>query len=228
MQKLHRAAAVAAATFLTIWSASTASAQDGGGRWQAKLFMSGVLPDGEIIEATGPAAAALTGADVKASDNWVPTLAIEYFPTKNLSIETICCGTMHHMTGTGALAGVPLVDHVVVVPATVTAKLHFDLGAVKPYVGAGPALILFPNNKPSSALRGMGLTDVDIAGKFSFAFQAGFDIPLNNHGLSFTADAKRYISHPVARFYDAAGVEQLRTRHRLDPWVIGAGLAYRF
>lgn len=123
------------------------------GRWQIKLLATAVLPDGSITTQSGPAMGALAGADVAGSDNYVPTLAVEYFVSPALSIETICCGTMHHMDGTGALANVRLVDKVFIVPATVTAKYHFNLGRVQPYLGAGPALFIFANKEPGAALK---------------------------------------------------------------------------
>ncbi|MEP6868439.1 MAG: OmpW family outer membrane protein [Novosphingobium sp.] len=41
-------------------------------------------------------------------------------------------------------------------------------------------------------------------------------------------DAKRYFLATSAHWYNAAGTEVLATRHKLDPWVLSAGLAYRF
>lgn len=42
-------------------------------------------------------------------------------------------------------------------------------------------------------------------------------------GLS---DAKRYFIDQTAHWY-ADGTEVLRTEHKLDPWVVSVGLAYR-
>ena len=64
--------------------------------------------------------------------------------------------------------------------------------------------------------------------KFGAALQAGVDIAVNDQGLGFTLDAKRYFIRPVANFYTAAGVDALSTRHKLDPWVLSAGVSYRF
>jgi outer membrane protein len=57
--------------------------------------------------------------------------------------------------------------------------------------------------------------------------QAGFDLPINDKGLGLSVDAKRYFVNTTASWF-AGDTEVLRTRHRIDPWVISAGLAYRF
>ena len=63
---------------------------------------------------------------------------------------------------------------------------------------------------------------------FGFAVQAGVDIPVNSSGLSLSLDAKRYFLRTSAHWFNAAGTEVLATRHRIDPWVLSAGLAFRF
>ena len=73
-----------------------------------------------------------------------------------------------------------------------------------------------------------GATDVDLSDEFGFLLQGGVDIALNDRGLGLSLDAKRYFVKPNAHFYDAAGAEVLETQHKLDPWVLSAGLAWRF
>lgn len=198
------------------------------GRWQVKAFISGVLPDGSLTKVIGPDAGMLTGANVKGDDNWVPTLALEYFITPRVSVETICCATGHHMTGTGSLNGVPLVDNAVIMPFTLSVKYHFELGGVRPYIGAGPALAVFATRRPSPAVQGLGLESVSIPAKAGVALQAGLDIPLDIKGFSLSVDAKRYFVRPTASFKDASGDVMLQTTHKLDPLVVSAGVGYRF
>lgn len=68
-----------------------------------------MLPDGKIDEVlVNPGLPA--GADTKADDNFVPTAAIEYFFTHNISVETICCLTQHDVdVASGPLKGGQLV-----------------------------------------------------------------------------------------------------------------------
>ena len=217
-----------AAAFVPAVAHADAAADAPEGRWQVKAFISGVLPDGSLTKVSGPDAGMLTGANVTGIDNWVPTLALEYFITPQISLETICCATGHHMTGTGTLAGTPLVDNAVIMPFTLSAKYHFDLGGVRPYVGAGPALIVFASKRPSAAVQGLGLESVSIPAKAGVALQAGLDIPLDIKGFSLSVDAKRYFVRPTASFKDASGAVLLQTTHKLDPLVVSAGVGYRF
>lgn len=198
------------------------------GKWQVKALITGVLADGAISKSGGPAVGVLAGSNAGANDNVVPTVAIEYFLSPNISVETICCMTAHTVTGTGALDGVDLVTDVHVIPATLALKAHADLGAIKPYVGAGPAVMLFVDKKVSAPVAALGIASVDIAPRLGAMVQAGVDIPLGATGLGFSVDVKRYFVRPVARFKDAAGAEQLWTRHKLDPLLLSAGLSYRF
>ena len=142
MKKITIAAALAAATML----ATPAHAGNAEGKLQVKLMVTGVLPDGKIdtIKSALPAVAAALGANpgTRANDNVVPTVAVEYYATPNVSIETICCLTTHKVTGTGSIAGGAIADHVMILPATVTLKYHLDAGPVKPYIGVGPGPVL--------------------------------------------------------------------------------------
>lgn len=75
--------------------------------------------------------------------------------------------------------------------------------------------------------RGLGATRQKINDKFGAAVQAGIDIPVNDKGLAVSFDAKRYFLRPTATWY-AGTTEVLQTKHKLDPWVISAGVAFRF
>jgi len=194
------------------------------GKWQIKLLGTAVLPDAKITQITDRVGLP-AGSNTSASDNGVPTLAVEYFLTPNISAETICCVTQHHVDGTGPIAGVPLVRDLLILPATVTVKYHLPLGAIKPYVGAGPAWYIMLDYKSPA---GSPFTRTKVDSKFGVALQAGVDIAIGESGLGFSLDAKRYFVRPNAHFFNAAGTELLTTRHKLDPWVLSAGVAYRF
>ena len=230
MSKMMRKVMMGAAAVAAILPAA-AYAGNPEGKIQVKLLATGVLPNGEVRAASGPAAGLLTGSNLKANDNVVPTLAVEYFVKPNVSVETICCFTSHHVTATGALAGAGILDNVMILPATVTLKYHLPLGPVKPYVGVGPSAFFFLKNRPAADLIGASSGAVatsSMKAQVGVALQAGVDVPVTNTGISLTLDAKRYFMRPTARFYDAAGAELLAARVKLDPWVVSGGVAYRF
>lgn len=224
MKKISIAAAVLAASML----ANPAQAGSPDGRLQVKVLATGVLPDGKIDTVNINAVGLPAGTQTVANDNVVPTLAVEYYATPNVSIETICCFTQHHVTGAGAIAGADVAQHVLILPATVTLKYHFDAGAIKPYIGAGPAVFFYFDEKPGATAVALGATKLNMDNKLGLALQAGVDIPVNDSGMGVTLDAKRYFMKTTTHFYTAGGVEALSTTHKLDPWVISGGVYFRF
>lgn len=195
---------------------------------QFKLFATYVAPDGKISDVKTDRIGLPAGTQAKADDNVTPTVAIEYFVTDAVSLETIAGVTQHDVNGRGALNGATLVSDAKIVPATLTLKYHFGAeGGVRPYVGAGPSYFIFIDEKPGATTRTLGATQQKMGDKLGAALQAGVDIPVNDRGLALSFDAKRYFLRPTATWY-AGGTEVLKTRHKLDPWVVSAGVAFRF
>jgi outer membrane protein len=218
----------AAAYAMASVAASPAHAGNSDGKIQIKVFGTGVLPDGAISDVKTDRIGLPSGAQTKATDSFVPTIAAEYFLSSNFSIETICCVTPHDVRGAGPLAGARLVENAIILPATVTAKYHFPLGnGVKPYLGAGPTRFFIFSEGVGAGAAALGATDVNLSDEFGVALQAGVDFKLNDEGLGLSLDAKRYFVGTTATF-KAGSTTALQTEHDLDPWVISAGLAYRF
>jgi len=211
-------------------AATPALAQDDtdrAGDVQFKVLGTAVLPDGKITDVNVDIVGLPAATQTEANDNFVPTIAIEYFLTDNVSIETIAGTTQHDVDAVAGLPGAELVSDALLLPATVTAKYHFDLGGVKPYVGGGVAYFMWLSDKPGAATLPLGVTDTDLSDEFGFALQAGFDVPLGDNGFGLTFDAKRYFIDTTARWY-AGNTLAIETEHKLDPWVLSAGVAYRF
>ena len=224
MKNLTIAAVLAAATI----TASPALAGDAEGKLQVKLLATGVLPDGKITSLDNNAIGLPAGSQTKANDNVVPTVAGEYFASPQFSVETICCLTQHHINGDGAIAGTRIVDHVLILPATVTLKYHFNAGGIKPYIGAGPSVFFFIDEKPGATTAALGGASLNLENKLGVALQAGVDIPVNDSGMGISLDAKRYFMDTKLHVFNAAGTEILTTKHSLDPWVISGGVSFRF
>lgn len=195
---------------------------------QFKLLATYVAPDGKISDVKTDLIGLPAGTQAKADDNVTPTVAIEYFVSDAISLETIAGVTQHDVDGRGALDGATLVSDAKIVPATLTLKYHFGKdGGVQPYVGAGPSYFIFIDEKPGATTRALGATRQKMGDKLGATLQAGIDIPLGGKGLALSIDAKRYFLRPTATWY-AGGTEVLKTRHKLDPWVISTGVAFRF
>ena len=142
---------LAAAAVAIAMLASPAFAGNANGKIQIKVMATAVWPDGKISSKPVDIVPLPANTQTAASDNYVPTVAIEYFISPNFSVETICCLTEHHVTATTGLPGAELVSHAKLIPATVTAKLHFPVGPLKPYVGAGGTYFLWADSKPGAA-----------------------------------------------------------------------------
>lgn len=208
--------------------AGPASAQESEGRFQLKAFLTTVQPDAAITGVNTDLIGLAPGSQTSASNSVIPTIAAEYFFSPEFSVETICCVTPHEVEGEGPLAGASLIDDVIILPATVTAKYHFTgFDSFKPYVGAGPAYFHIFNEEVGADAAALGATGADLSDEFGFALQAGVDVPLNDNGLGLSFDAKRYFIDTTATFRAGSAIA-LQTEHELDPWVISVGLAYRF
>lgn len=196
------------------------------GDFQVKLLGTVVLPDGAITEVitAGPVPA---GTQTQANDNVVPTAAIEYFLTDSLSVETICCVTQHDVdANAGPLDGAELVSDARVIPATFTLKYHLRAGAIKPYVGAGATYFLWIDSNPGAATIPLGVTGQSLSDELGAVLQAGVDVDVSS-AMFVSLDAKRYFVDTTARWF-AGQTVVIETEHKLDPWVLSAGLGFRF
>ena len=223
MNKMSILAALAAATAIS----SPALAADEG-KFEVKLLATGVLTDGKITSVNDPNSILGPTDQTKLNDNVVPTVAIEYYATPNVSIETICCLTTHHVSGSaGAVDGYHIVDHVMVLPATITLKYHLNAGPIKPYIGVGPALFFYIDEKPGELASLLGVDRIRLDNKAGVAVQAGVDVPVNANGMGISLDAKKYWVKTTAHYY-IAGSQVLATTHKVDPWVVSGGVYFRF
>lgn len=221
--KTKTAALIGALACLASPSVALAEAGD----VQVKLLGTYVAPDGKITDVNVDLVGLPATTQTEANDNVVPTVAIEYFFTDNFSVETICCFTQHDVDAVSGLPGAELVSNARLIPATFTAKYHIPTGGVTPYVGAGVTYFLWISDKPGAATVPLGVTDTDLSDEFGFVLQAGFDVPVGDSGFGVSLDAKKYFVDTTARWY-AGNTLAIETEHKLDPWVLSAGVSYRF
>lgn len=189
---------LAAAALLT---AGTATAQD----WMVRLRVIDVDP---AVSTDG----ALSAMGIGVDNRFAPELDITYFFTKNIALELIAATTKHDISAFGATLG-----SVKVLPPTLTLQYHFtDLGAFKPYVGAGINYTYFYD---VNLLGGLG--DVSKS-SFGGALQVGMDYALDKNWV-INADIKKlWINTDVS----VAGVPVGNLE--INPWVFGIGVGYRF
>jgi outer membrane protein len=175
---------------------------------QIKVGVSGVLPN----ESGSP-------VDVDISDEWVPSLQIEYFFTDNISAELLCCVATHEVRTTGGLD----LGEVTHFPPTVTLKYRWtDFGQFQPYVGAGVNYTAFIDDEQPAGV------DVDYDESFGGALQVGFDYRLDDH-WALNLDARRlWINTDATVTLAGAPPTVINDDVDIDPWVISASVGYRF
>ena len=153
--------------------------------------------------------------NVNVNDKTIPEVDITYFINKNVAAELILTIPQSQTVYAGS-ASLGTFKHL---PPTLTLQYHFtDLGAYKPYVGAG-----LNYTKISGVDLKNGSTVLQLDGhSYGAALQAGVDIPLDKQ-WSLNFDVKKvYIKTDVY----AAGAS-LGTL-KLDPTLVGVGVGYRF
>ncbi len=190
---------------------SPAMAQDSGtSNWQVRGRLVGVIPqESSTVNIGGKASA----------DNAVtPELDITYFLTDKLGLELIAATSKHtlHYNDTTK------VGSAWILPPTLTLTYHpmRGEGNLSPYIGAGINYSLFYNNKEAAGFNGQ-----DMDGGVGFALQAGADYWLNdNWGVNI--DVKKIWLNVEAD--TNLGATPVHVDMDLDPWVVGAGVSYRF
>ena len=155
---------------------------------------------------------------VSVNDKWIPELDISYFFTPNLAAELILTYPQKHdVRLNGAKIGT--LKHL---PPTLLAQYHFtNLGAFKPYVGAGINYTRFSSVKFDPAVDAKLSPSVK-KNSFGPALQIGFDYALDKN-WSINFDVKKvYIKTDVRSFGTKVGT------FKVDPVLVGVGLGYRF
>ena len=179
-----------------------------GTKWLIRARAIGMIPDENDGRLGG------ASADLSVDNAVMPELDFTYFVTDNIALELILSATPHDVE----LAGTKITD-LWVLPPTLTLQYHLPMGAFKPYIGAGVNYTIILDSDATGAIG--GVDDWDDA--FGFALQAGFDYAIDDR-WSFNFDVKKIWLNLDAEVTPA----NVNASVDLDPWVIGAGIGYRF
>ncbi|WP_160007765.1 OmpW family protein [Rhizobium sp. 18055] len=162
----------------------------------------------------------VAGSDLSYSDTVIPEFDVTYFFTKNIAAELVLGTTFANVNGEGSIESLGKIGKTWLLPPTVTLQYHFtDFGKFQPYVGAGINYTIFYNEQGKSA------QSLDIKNTFGVALQAGFDYMLDDH-WGVNVDVKKIFLRPD--FDVNVGGTEMSGKAKLDPWLIGAGVTYRF
>lgn len=153
---------------------------------------------------------------VEAKDLWIPEVDVSYFFNKNLALELV----LTYPQTIDIAAGGTKIGKVDALPPSLMLQYHFaDLGAFKPYVGAGLNYTLF--TKKSFDVAGLGKVSVDQT-SLGLAGQVGFDYFLTKN-VSLNVDVK-YIQMATDVKLNGGKIGKLD----LNPITAGVGIGYRF
>ncbi|MGO7214080.1 OmpW family protein [Rhizobium ruizarguesonis] len=182
--------------------------------WQVRLRGLGVVTrDSGSVDG-------IAGSDLSYSDTIVPEADISYFFNDNIAAELILGTTFAKVYGNGSIEGLGDIGKTWLLPPTLTLQYHFtDFGAFKPYLGAGINYTFFYNQSGRTA------DSLKVKDTFGVALQAGFDYMFDEH-WGANVDVKKIFLRPD---FDATiGGADVSGTAKLDPWLIGTGITYRF
>jgi outer membrane protein len=197
---------------------STVPVTDTGSPWLVRMRALGVITnDHSSVHAGG---ARVSGGETSISDSVIPELDISYFFTENIAAELILGTTRFSAKGGGSLSGLGPLGRGWLLPPTLTVQYHFtDFGSFKPYVGAGVNYSVFYGLKDKT------LTDFKVDDAVGFALQVGADFMIDEH-WGINLDVKKIFLNTTAR--GRLGDVPVKANLDLDPWLIGAGISYKF
>lgn len=217
MTRMKLLGAVAACAAGLAATAAPAAAGSETGNFMVRVQGTVVDPDSSADVFAGGVRQA--GLDAEVSTEVLPTLTLTYFLNRNIAIELFCCFAQFDAKGKGGINGLDLGDFWVFPPA-LTLQYHFDnMGAFKPYVGAGLQYIHFFSEGSS----GIGGAKIDLDDTVGFTLQAGVDVSLGG-GWYLNADVKKTWIETDASW---AGTG-LTADVDIDPWIFSLGAGYRF
>lgn len=153
-----------------------------------------------------------TGLDLTVNNKWLPEVDFTYFFNKNLAAELVLTVPQKHTLSAGGTA-IGTLKHL---PPTLTLQYHFHAPGFKPYIGAGVNYTRFS----SVDVQG-GAADVK-RNSYGLALQAGVDIPVAKD-VYLNLDIKKVqIGTDVLVGGTKAG------EFKVNPWLVGVGLGWRF
>ena len=180
---------------------------------------------------------------IDVSSKWIPDIDLEYYFAPQWSTELLLTVPQQHEVLVEGVGSLGTFKHL---PPTLTAKYHFNPnGAVSPYVGAGVNLTLIMDVNlavPGAALGAGNSALVAHSSVRPAAHAAAGDLPLTLENHSFGGAVQAGVDIKFAdHWYGNLDVKYVQIRSdvmlqggtkvsavKVDPLLVGVGLAYRF
>ncbi len=159
-----------------------------------------------------------TGLDLTVNNKVFPEVDISYFFSPNVALELVLTYPQKHTLKAGGTE-IGTLKHL---PPTLSAQYHFtDLGAFKPYVGAGLNYTRFSAVNFTPAVVTALNPSID-KNSFGLAVGAGFDYEIQKN-VYFNVDVKK-----VQIRTDVSSNGTKVGEFKVDPLLVGVGIGYRF
>ncbi len=213
MKKISKITLLASAAVIAFSAPSVA--RDLGDTWSKERFQIRARAIGVFADGDGIVNGTALGTDV--GNSVTPELDITYFFTQNIAAELIAATAKHEID-----AGNLNLGEAWILPPPLTLQYHFTPDEkFSPYVGVGLNYSYFYGEDD-----GKGFNDLEVDGGVGYAVQAGFDYWLSdNWGLNFDA---KYVDLDVDVDVNLGSTALSADNVDLNPWIIGAGVSYRF
>lgn len=202
-----------------LWASAQGVVSQEEGPWMVRVRALAVSP---ANGSTPVGALGVPSDDIHVSDKLYPEVDITRFITKNIAAELILTVPQKHDVDVrNSAIGAFKAGSFKLLPPTLTLQYHFRPDAdFRPYVGAGVTYSRYSSvNLSVPGITGLHL-DRDYVGG---AIQAGFDYKIAKN-LFFNMDVKKLMVR--SDLENDAGVKLSRVK--VDPFVVGVGLGWRF
>lgn len=204
-------AALMMGTFLSL-TAAPAMARDLGEHLSKERFQ--IRARAIVVAPDDDSTVSVIGGETDVSTEVVPEVDVTYFFTNNVAAELIAATAKHDISHNT----VGDLGSAWILPPTLTVQYHFTPDQkLSPYIGAGLNYSMFYSEDEAA-----GITDLDVDGGVGYALQAGVDYWLDeNWGVNLDVK-KLYLN------IDGTVNNNIKADIDLDPWIVGAGVSYRF
>lgn len=164
------------------------------------------------------------GGTPTASNSATGQLDFTYFFTDMVAVNLIAATTRHEVSVRDSAIGNVSLGHVWALPPTLTVQVHpMPRNRFSPYLGLGVNFTAFygEGGRPSAPV-----TNVKIDNAWGMALNFGTDVEIAPNWLANFDVKKIFFLEPDVRVDTSVG--RLNARADINPWVIGAGIRYRF
>lgn len=202
-----------------LWASAQGAVSQEEGPWMVRVRALAVSP---ANGSTPIGSLGVPSNDIHVSDKLYPEIDITRFITKNIAAELILTVPQKHDVDVkSSIIGAFKAGSFKLLPPTLTLQYHFRPDAdFRPYVGAGVTYSRYS----SVNLRVPGVTGLHLDRDYvGGAVQAGFDYKIAKN-LFFNMDVKKLMVR--SDLENDAGVKL--SRLKVDPFIVGVGLGWRF